>query len=43
MNGLRWKQVLGAVLGALVLTGVTMMYLQPDFIVTMANQIWNCF
>ncbi|HMC14212.1 MAG TPA: hypothetical protein VKI18_01175 [Albitalea sp.] len=30
-------------LAALVLGGVFMAYLRPDLIVTLANQIWNCF
>jgi hypothetical protein len=30
-------------LAALVLAGVFMAYLRPDLIVTLANQIWNCF
>ena len=27
----------------LVLLGVFGLYLQPDFMVQMANQIWSCF
>ena len=26
-----------------VLMGVTAMYLQPDFLLTLANQVWGCF
>lgn len=28
---------------AVVLAGVAALYLQPDFVVTMANQVWSCF
>ena len=28
---------------ALVLLAVSALYLQPDFMVQMANQIWACF
>ena len=28
---------------SLLLAGVFMAYLRPDLIVTLANQIWNCF
>jgi hypothetical protein len=28
-------------LGALL--GVTAMYLQPEFLLTLANQVWGCF
>ena len=30
-------------LAALFLTGVSLMYLQPDFMVMMSNQLWSCF
>jgi hypothetical protein len=26
-----------------VLLGVLSMYLQPDFLLTLANQVWGCF
>lgn len=32
-----WAGVLAA------LAGVFAMYLRPDVIVTLANQVWNCF
>jgi hypothetical protein len=34
------------IIGALtlvVLAGVFMLYVQPDFMVQMANQVWGCF
>lgn len=37
---LRWLAML---LAALVLAGVFMLYLQPDFMLDIANQLWSCF
>jgi hypothetical protein len=28
---------------AIVLLAVFLMYLHPDFIVTLSNQVWSCF
>ena len=43
----RWlipvRKLLLVLLAALVLTGVSLMYLQPDFMVMMSNQLWSCF
>jgi len=36
-RGLAWSAA------AVVLAAVFMAYLRPDLIVTLANQIWNCF
>ena len=36
------RAVMVSVIG-LVLAWVTLMYLQPDFMLTMAQQIWACF
>ena len=36
------RLLLGAV-AALVLAGVFLLYIQPDFMVQMANQVWACF
>jgi hypothetical protein len=30
-------------LATVVLAGVFLLYLQPDFMVQMANQVWACF
>ena len=32
-----------AVLGAAVLAGVFMLYLQPEFLRALADQVWACF
>ena len=37
---LHWLARLGALL---VLALVFALYLQPDFMVTLANQLWSCF
>jgi cell division protein FtsL len=43
----RWlipvRKLLLVLLAGLVLTGVSLMYLQPDFMVMMSNQLWSCF
>jgi hypothetical protein len=36
----RWLIHLAA---AIVLIAVFLMYLRPDFIVTLSNQVWSCF
>lgn len=36
-------RLLIAVLAVGVLTGVFLLYTQPDFMVQMANQLWSCF
>jgi hypothetical protein len=42
-----WRKAVNNVLllliPALVLAGVSLMYLQPDFMVMMSNQLWSCF
>ncbi|HNV61245.1 MAG TPA: hypothetical protein PKH72_16505 [Rhodoferax sp.] len=37
------KNLLLFAFAAVVLTGVFMLYTQPDFMVQMANQVWACF
>jgi hypothetical protein len=32
-----------AIACALVLLGVLSLYFQPDFLLTLANQVWGCF
>ena len=39
----RWRHGLGWALIAVVLAGVTSLYLQPDFMVSVAQQVWACF
>ena len=39
----RWRQSLAWVLVAAVLATVTAMYVQPDFMLTVAQQVWACF
>jgi len=39
---LGWRIAMG-VLAVLALTGVFLLYVQPDFMVQMANQLWSCF
>jgi len=38
-----WRIWLIGVLCTLVLMGVMSMYLQPTFLMTLANQMWSCF
>jgi hypothetical protein len=38
-----WRQVLVGLACTLVLLGVLSLYLQPDFLMTLANQMWGCF
>lgn len=39
----RWRQSLAWVLVTGVLAMVTAMYVQPDFMLTVAQQVWACF
>jgi hypothetical protein len=38
-----WRTWFIGVLCTLVLMGVMSMYLQPTFLMTLANQMWSCF
>jgi hypothetical protein len=38
-----WRQALIGLVCVLVLLGVLSLYLQPDFLLTLSNQIWGCF
>lgn len=38
-----WRQALIGLLCLGVLLAVMSMYLQPDFLLTLANQVWACF
>ncbi|WP_170108446.1 MULTISPECIES: hypothetical protein [Limnohabitans] len=37
------RQTLIGVVCVAVLLGVLSMYLRPDFLLTLANQVWGCF
>lgn len=37
------RRLLGWGVSALVLMGVFALYTRPDFLVTLANQVWACF
>jgi hypothetical protein len=37
------RQAVIGLVCVLVLLGVLSMYLQPDFLLTLSNQIWGCF
>lgn len=37
------RQALIGLVCILVLLGVLSLYLQPDFLLTLSNQIWGCF
>ena len=39
----RWPRALGAAGSAAALGGVFLLYLKPDFVITLANQVWACF
>ena len=39
----RWRSLLGAAAGAAALGAVFLLYLQPEFAMTLANQVWACF
>jgi len=38
-----WQHLLGWALALLLLLGVFALYLQPDFMVQLAQQVWTCF
>lgn len=42
-NQRRWRRALACLLVALVLAGVFMLYVQPGFMVRMADYVWSCF
>jgi hypothetical protein len=39
----RIRQALIGLVCIAVLLGVMSMYLQPEFLLTLANQVWGCF
>lgn len=38
-----WKRALARLAAAIVLAAVFASYLQPDLVMTLANQLWSCF
>ena len=38
-----WARGLSALVSVLLLMGVFSLYLQPDFLLTLADQLWACF
>ncbi|MFY7907790.1 MAG: hypothetical protein ACOVO0_16775 [Burkholderiaceae bacterium] len=38
-----WARGLSALVAVLLLMGVFSLYLQPDFLLTLADQLWACF
>ena len=39
----RRRRLLVYALVLLALTGTTILYIQPDFMVQLGNQLWGCF
>jgi len=39
----RWRHAMALTAVALVLAMVMAMYVQPDFMLTVAQQVWACF
>lgn len=39
----RWPNWVGAGLALALLLTVFSLYTRPDFLLTMANQLWSCF
>ena len=39
----RWRTLVGMAAGAVALGAVFLLYLQPEFAMTLANQVWACF
>ncbi len=39
----RWPVWAGPVLALAVLLAVFSLYTRPDFLLTLANQLWSCF
>jgi hypothetical protein len=40
---MKWRRALVWLAAAAVLAVVFAAYLRPDVVVTLANQLWNCF
>lgn len=38
-----WRQGILGLSCLMILLGVLSLYLQPDFLLTLANQVWGCF
>ena len=39
----RWRPLLGTAAVVAALGAVFLLYLQPGFVMTLANQVWACF
>lgn len=42
-TGRRWPRWAGVALAAAALLGAFSLYTRPDFLFTLANQVWACF
>lgn len=38
-----WTSIAASIIGLTVLLAVFGLYLQPEFMMTLANQVWACF
>jgi hypothetical protein len=43
MKRLPWRWFIGMLVAAVVLLGTLRLYQQPDFLLTLADQLWGCF
>jgi hypothetical protein len=43
MKRLSWPRLLGVSVATLALLGTLRLYQQPDFLLTLADQLWSCF
>ena len=43
MSYQRMLQIVAWMVAAAVMSGVFAMYIQPDFLVVLSNQVWACF
>ena len=42
-RGVRLLGAIGAIGASVVLGAITSLYVAPEFVVTVANQLWSCF
>ncbi len=43
MKSRSWTRTIGLLAAALALMGTLRLYQQPDFLLTLADQLWGCF
>jgi hypothetical protein len=43
MKRLPWPWLIGVSVAALALLGTLRLYQRPDFLLTLADQLWSCF